>query len=187
MAVGESSLGSGIGPSVVGVIEEWDGSTWSMAPNPQSSGVNVWFSSVSCPSASRCFAVGQDNTDGGFIDTWDGASWTMSFNQQVVSLSAVSCSDPDEPASQWEAGLRIRSIPWCWPAGPGRPNLCPTQVTMASFTTYLAVRRRSVWRSARYKLVASGGRPVLRRTGTANRGSSFQVRITPKMTSVRAS
>ncbi len=94
MAVGESSAGSGTRSSVVGVIEEWDGSAWSMVPNPQSSGVNVWLSSVSCPSASSCFAVGQDSTDGGFIDTWDGASWTMSFNQQGVSLSAVSCTTP---------------------------------------------------------------------------------------------
>ena len=94
MAVGESSTGSGIRSNVVGVIEEWDGSAWSMVPNPQSSGVNVWLSSVSCPSASSCFAVGQDGTDGGFIDSWDGASWTMSFNQQGVSLSAVSCTTP---------------------------------------------------------------------------------------------
>ena len=94
MAVGQRSLGSQIGSGVVGVIEKWDGSTWSMVPNPQSSGANVWFSSVSCPSASRCFAAGQDDTDGGFIDSWDGASWAMSFNQQVVSLSAVSCTNP---------------------------------------------------------------------------------------------
>jgi hypothetical protein len=94
MAVGESSTGSVTPSNVVGVIEEWDGSAWSMVPNPQSSGVNVWLSSVSCPSASSCFAVGQDGTDGGFIDTWDGASWTMSFNQQGLSLSAVSCTTP---------------------------------------------------------------------------------------------
>jgi hypothetical protein len=77
---------------MVGVIEEWDGSAWSMAPNPQSSGVNVQLSSVSCPSAARCFAVGQDNTDGGFIDSWNGASWTMAFSQQDLSFSAISCS-----------------------------------------------------------------------------------------------
>jgi hypothetical protein len=93
MAVGERSLGSGIGSGVVGVIEEWDGSAWSMVANPQSSGANVWLSSVSCPSASNCFAAGQDNTDGGLIDSWDGVSWTMAFNQQVVSLSAVSCTN----------------------------------------------------------------------------------------------
>ena len=94
MAVGERSTGSEIGSNVVGVIEEWDGSTWSMAPNPQSSGVNVWLSSVSCPSAGSCFAVGQDGTVGGFIDSWNGASWTMAFSQQDVSFSGVSCSAP---------------------------------------------------------------------------------------------
>jgi len=93
-AVGERSIGSGTSSDAVGVIEEWDGSAWSMAPNPQSSGVNVWLSSVSCPSAARCFAVGQDSTDGGFIDSWNGASWTMAFSQQDVSLSGVSCSTP---------------------------------------------------------------------------------------------
>ena len=93
-AVGESSVGSGNQTNAVGVIEEWNGSAWSMAPNPQSSGDNVWLSSVSCPSVSRCVAVGQDDTDGGFVDTWDGTSWTMSFKQQGVSLSAVSCATP---------------------------------------------------------------------------------------------
>ena len=71
MAVGQSS-GSGVHPNGVGVIEEWDGSAWSVVPNPQSSAVNVWFSSVSCPSTANCFAVGRDDTDGGFIDSWDG-------------------------------------------------------------------------------------------------------------------
>ena len=94
MAVGESSSGSGIPSNAVGVIEKWDGSAWSIVPNPHASGVNVWLSSVSCPSASSCFAVGQDSTDGGFIDSWNGASWTMAFSQQSVSLSAVSCSTP---------------------------------------------------------------------------------------------
>jgi hypothetical protein len=92
MAVGERSVGSGIGSGAVGVIEKWDGVAWSIVANPQSSGVDASLSSVSCPSASSCFAVGQDNTDGGFIDAWDGTSWAMSFNQQGVSPSAVSCS-----------------------------------------------------------------------------------------------
>jgi hypothetical protein len=91
MAVG-GSTGSGTHPNAVGVIEEWDGSAWSVVPNPQSSGADVSFSSVSCPGAASCFAVGQDSTDGGFIDSWDGASWTMALNEQGVSLSAVSCS-----------------------------------------------------------------------------------------------
>ena len=94
MAVGESSLPSGGHSNAGGVIEEWDGSAWSVVPNPQSSGLDVSFSGVSCPGAARRFAVGQDSTDGGFIDSWDGASWTMSFNEQGVSLSAVSCSTP---------------------------------------------------------------------------------------------
>ena len=95
MAVGERSIGTGgIGSGVVGVIEEWDGSAWSTAPNPQSSGDNVLLSSVSCPSAARCFAVGQDGTDGGFIDSWNGASWTMAFSQEDLSFSGVSCSTP---------------------------------------------------------------------------------------------
>jgi hypothetical protein len=80
MAVGERSSGSDIGSGVVGVIEEWNGSAWSLVSNPQSSGANVSLSGVSCPSASSCFAAGQDNTDGGFIDSWNGASWTMVFN-----------------------------------------------------------------------------------------------------------
>ena len=42
----------------------------------------------------KCFAVGRDDTDGGFIDSWDGTSWTTALNEPGVSPSAVSCSTP---------------------------------------------------------------------------------------------
>ena len=71
-------------------------------------GLDVSFSSVSCPGAASCLAVGQDSTDGGFIDSWNGMSWTMAFNEQGVSLSAVSCSTPASCVAVG-AGLQICS------------------------------------------------------------------------------
>ena len=176
MAVGESSLASGGHPNAGGVIEEWDGSAWSVVSNPQSSGLDVSFSSVSCPGAASCLAVGQDSTDGGFIDSWNGLSWTMAFNEQGVSLSAVSCSTP---ASCVAVGAGASNLLYsrCWSAEPGRPNLCPTRAATPSFTTCRVLRQPSVWQSARYKSVASAGRPVLPKPGTAHRGLLFRAQL----------
>ena len=149
MAVGQRSLGSQIGSGVVGVIEEWDGSAWSMVANPQSSAAGVWLSSVSCPSASSCFAAGQDDTDGGFIDSWNGASWTMAFSQQDVSLSAVSCTDPTTCVTVGENGTTNSLSSVVLASGIWTPNPCPTRVTGPRLTTFLAVRRRSAWQLAR--------------------------------------
>ena len=128
-------LASGTHPNAVGVIEEWDGSAWSVVPNPQSSGVDVSSSSsLSCPSTTSCFAVGQDNTDGGFIDRWDGSSWTMALNQQAVSFAAVSCSTSTSCVTVG-AGPSVSGSIVVLVGGTWTAESVPYLGTTASFTT----------------------------------------------------
>lgn len=66
----------------VTLAEAWSGTSWSVVPSPNPDGAQASsFNGVSCPSATRCRAVGTyDNSD--FIavalaESWDGTSWTV--------------------------------------------------------------------------------------------------------------
>jgi hypothetical protein len=76
------------------LVEHWDGTNWTVMPSPnrqdeQFSALN----GVSCPSSTRCFALGSDLRTA-FIEQWDGIRWsnvampTASANDE---LGAVSC------------------------------------------------------------------------------------------------
>ena len=78
------------------LIENWDGSSWSMAPN----GDNVdLLTGVSCTSATACVAVGSDYLDESqmFAESWDGTAWTVDRTQGhrrwfQLELNGVSCA-----------------------------------------------------------------------------------------------
>ena len=72
------------------LIEQWDGKTWSIAPspniNPDSTQANNQLLSVTCTSATNCFAVGYYSTGTyypgsyrpeAFIEQWNGTSSSL--------------------------------------------------------------------------------------------------------------
>jgi hypothetical protein len=76
-----------------GIIERWNGATWSIVPSPQSPD-GVFLSSVTCTGPSDCWAVGAITNVAGFAQSalfehFDGTSWTSS------SLSSLSGSGGD--------------------------------------------------------------------------------------------
>jgi hypothetical protein len=102
-------VGSGSGNPTGTLIEQWNGSSWSVVPSPTPSGpgvVGAILSSVSCTSASSCMAVGYATDVGGnnlsdVVEQWNGSSWTIipsattgqAFDQliSVQCLSSVNC------------------------------------------------------------------------------------------------
>jgi hypothetical protein len=89
-------------PSPSALVERWDGATWSIQPTstPRRSTVNL-LSSVSCPTARLCLAVGLEivgsNVDRGLSETWTGSHWTVvpiaaPPNAAGSDLAGVSCS-----------------------------------------------------------------------------------------------
>ena len=90
------------------LVERWDGRRWTTgtAPKPPAPagyrGVNGRLSSVACPSAHLCFAVGQavpfgaGNAPGGpLIERWDGRRWTLVHGPAAASpLTSISCTSP---------------------------------------------------------------------------------------------
>jgi len=97
-SVGFTSIGI-----LTGLIESWNGTTWSVEfgpPVPGSDGNEL--DGVSCPSATDCVAVGftwvwvpNDETNGALIETWDGSTWSVVPSPDPGysnRLSSVSCT-----------------------------------------------------------------------------------------------
>ncbi len=118
-------VGGNGGPSGT-LIENWDGSTWSVVPSPTPSGPGVagaLLQGVSCVSASSCFAVGYSTDQSGnglndVIEQWNGATWSLvpgaATGQTYDGLSTVQCLAADD----------------CWAVGnagpvPQNPNFLP--------------------------------------------------------------
>jgi len=65
------------------LIEEWDGTAWSIVPSPNpASAVYSRFASVACSTGADCFAVGASFATGSsrqtaFIEHWDGTNWSL--------------------------------------------------------------------------------------------------------------
>ncbi len=90
------------GARVVALVEQWDGSTWTVLPTPALADAPFSFlSSVSCSSATQCVAVGTTTTadfgDRPLAELWDGTSWTVSEppvpdGRDAATLTGVSCT-----------------------------------------------------------------------------------------------
>jgi len=66
------------------LIERWNGTSWSIVESQHDGGLN----DVSCPSTTRCFAVG---TNGEPIETWNGTTWSLDPTTVNGFLQGVSC------------------------------------------------------------------------------------------------
>ncbi len=72
------------------LVERWDGERWSIAPLPDA---GTSLSSVACPAADSCVAVGRDGSNG-FAEIWDGDAWQVSETRTRAVFSGVACPAP---------------------------------------------------------------------------------------------
>ena len=82
-------------------MERWNGTIWGIVTSPNPTGATgASLTSVSCPSASRCVAVGdqlQTHVVQRVVEMWNGSRWTV-VNVPVPKgtkksdLSGVSCA-----------------------------------------------------------------------------------------------
>jgi hypothetical protein len=82
------------------LIEQWNGTAWSVVQSSPSSSTFSLLSGVSCTSASFCMAVGWTGANGGsgLVEQWNGSTWTPTsiapqFNNNI-RLFSVSCTTP---------------------------------------------------------------------------------------------
>lgn len=91
-----------------GLIETWNGSTWTAASSPSAGDLN----GLSCTSPSFCVAAGdtsQSPSRQPLIEMWNGSAWQLagvpSPGGEEPTLSAVSCSGPDLCAAVGDTAL----------------------------------------------------------------------------------
>jgi hypothetical protein len=85
------------------LVEQWNGTVWSIVPSPSASGSSASGSrsseldAVSCVSATDCTAVGAPGAgvgaDGTLVEHWNGNKWSIIQSKRAKStaLSGVSC------------------------------------------------------------------------------------------------
>lgn len=93
MAVGEYRTHSDTSGTL---IEEKNGSAWTLVPSPKPSSGEALLASVSCVTKKFCVAVGSDPTPRGVLKTieaWNGKSWKIddALPSTFANLQGVSC------------------------------------------------------------------------------------------------
>ena len=83
------------------LVERWNGSTWKIVGSPNPKGATaVSLTGVSCPTAARCVAVGdqlQTHVVQRVVEMWNGSRWTVVSvpvpkGTKKSDLSGVSCA-----------------------------------------------------------------------------------------------
>ena len=121
MAVGSVEGGPG---GTNALLDAWDGTTWSVLPSPVVNG-GTWnsLSSVSCPSATFCMAVGslqgQSEGTGALFEAWEGTAWSVLPSPDVNggtwnSLNGVSCPSPTFCVAVGSAQAGIGALVESW-------------------------------------------------------------------------
>jgi len=186
-AVGSFDQDDGPGIHHRTLIEQWDGTRWTLASRirPAGSMASV-LSDVDCPSATRCFAVGQwENVDfvtDVFLTEWNGKTWSIvkpppiPYKVRQSRLTSISCA-----TASWCVAVGTYQLPaqlaqtltehwdgtrWRWVSSPNAPKPMNyidvlAGVSCASPTSCLAVGSQSEGgESGRYETLS------LRWTGT---------------------
>lgn len=96
VAVGVHSEASG---KTLALVESWNGSTWSIVPNPSPGDTYSALRGVSCTSSTSCVAAGYAGDTSGqtltLVESWDGSTWSIVPSPSPMSiseLSSVSCT-----------------------------------------------------------------------------------------------
>ena len=90
------------GTAGVTLIEDWDGTNWTVDASPNSPTANTqWLASVACPAPDHCYAVGSsfntdDSTSAALIEQSDGTAWSIvpspnPANVYAAGLTQVAC------------------------------------------------------------------------------------------------
>jgi hypothetical protein len=93
------------------LIEHWDGTQWSIVPNPASSQTGTRLAAITALSATDVWAVGEQNagtsTQVPFTEHWDGTSWTVVPAPPAAAPSRFIAVSADSPSDAWAVGSQL--------------------------------------------------------------------------------
>ncbi len=144
VAVGSYYTAGSVGQALA---ETWNGTSWSVTPTPTPGTSGISLSSVSCPSADYCQAVGYStatSTEETAIESWDGSTWTVlpSPNPGTSTssgLAGVSCAGPT-------ACVAVGS--YATPSGTTTTTTSPTTSVVSTADTLIESWDGTAWSDA---------------------------------------
>jgi hypothetical protein len=109
-AVGTYSAGSGLAGAL---IEHWNGTQWSIFPNPASGQAGAWLTAITALSRTDIWAVGEQSAADGTIKTftehWNGQSWTVVPAPAAAAPSRFIAVSADSPTDAWAVGSQLQA------------------------------------------------------------------------------
>jgi hypothetical protein len=97
------------------LVEDWDGTTWSVVTSPNPAGAQTaGLSGVSCSTSTSCFAVGESVAATGktLAEQWNGTSWSI-----------VSTPNPSGAGESLLSGVSCPTATSCYAVGYAQTNL----------------------------------------------------------------
>ena len=114
------------------LIEQWNGSAWSVVTSPNSGTIASELYGVACPSVTLCFAVGYYNSSSSItqtlIEQWGGSSWAV-----------VSSPDSSTSQSNYLYGVGCNGLSFCFAVGTFVGSANQTFTTEWNGTAWSAV------------------------------------------------
>jgi len=153
-----------------GTIQQWNGTRFETVPVPAPSGATEFtFTSVGCPSATACFAVGARFDGSGthpLVERWDGSSWTVSSIMAPTGahgLSDISCPDVSTCFAIGDKGSAPTTFVerWngsTWAVAPAPSGSAAVAISCSSAAACLAVRnfdQPSSWNGTAWTNIAA--------------------------------
>jgi hypothetical protein len=159
-AVGQTRVAAS-GDGFEALIEEWNGSTWSVVPGAPASASASSLNGVSGTGPSDIWAVGQ-NAGTSFIEHWNGQSWSHVASPAGEppdgQLNAVSA---DSPADAWAGGSAMNANDQVAPLiehwNGTRWSVSPGAINSGRILSIAAISPADVWALA----AAGKGNPAV--------------------------
>jgi len=130
VCVAVGSTGSNSDGTQYGLIERWNGSSWSATKINPGEGGSAVFVAVSCVSASACTAVGNtynccDPEQFTMAERWNGTSWSLQSTPEpdcgCSQFTGVSCPNASVCTASSEGPLAERWTGGSWIIGTSQP------------------------------------------------------------------
>jgi hypothetical protein len=110
MGIGQKAYGTEPGLGLRMFAQQWNGSSWAIAPLGTGNGNNLFVYAVSCATAQTCMAVGERFTrttvSPTLVEQWNGSSW-----------ATVPSPNPPGPGIGKLYGVSCPQVTACWAVG----------------------------------------------------------------------
>jgi len=102
------------------LVEQWNGTAWSIAPSPNSSSTLANdLGGVSCVSSTSCQATGTAQNGAALFEVWNGTTWTFAVTQDAGGAGrGISCASATQCAAVGDLGsIDMLYNPGYWEVG----------------------------------------------------------------------